>query len=132
MNTKINLSLKDIISHAYREVEYYRLLFDACGIDKKNDLTMQDFEQIPFLTRDELQKDESRFLAERYQFFPWNEKLELRRTLSSKGHMMKIYWDSDNNSKSRDCLSYLREEWRNISQPLKVCSFTVHYMQAIS
>ncbi|MCL2248947.1 MAG: hypothetical protein FWC13_06725 [Oscillospiraceae bacterium] len=115
--------LNSIISHAYKEVEYYHRLFDEKGINTEKINTMQAFEQIPFLSRDELQSDESRFIADCCQYFPWNEKLELRRTISSSGHFMKIYWSGGDNGKSTDYFNMFRKDLRNVSPLSKICSF---------
>ena len=123
MNTKVSQSLKIIISHAYQEVEYYRSLFDEHGIDESGILTMHDFAKIPLLTFDEVQKSEGRFLAEKYQFFPWIEKLELRRSSSSSGYMTKVYWDCDDNDNSNKPLANFRNRWYEIPASSKVCSF---------
>lgn len=123
MGAGVGSVLKNIISHAYHEVEYYRLLFDTHGIDGGKITTVEDLAQIPFVSRDELQKEEGRFLAKRYQKFPWNETLELRRTAGSAGHLMKVFWDHNDDARSKAFLENRRNAWYGIAPSARVCSF---------
>jgi len=123
MNNNVSSALKSIVTHVYQEVDYYRQLFDEHALDGNKTPRMQDFEQIPFLTIEELQNNESRLLANKYHFFPWTNKLELRRNSSFSGYLTKIYWDYNDNDNSNRLLANIRNKWYKTSESSKVCSF---------
>ena len=116
-------ALNDIILHAYNETDYYRQLFDEREICANGIKTKEDLASIPFLTRDELQEKESIFLAKQYHKFPYKAKLQLRRAITTSGHIMKIYWDEDDDISSATNLSKLRNEWYKINEGMNFCAF---------
>jgi len=120
---KTKTALNKMVLHAYNETAYYRELFDESGIDANKIITLGDLSLIPLLTKDELQKDEGRFLAEQYWNFPYNEKLLLKRAVCSTGHLMKAYWNSDDDILSKELVDKLRSKWHGIEPTAKMCSF---------
>jgi phenylacetate-CoA ligase len=57
--------LKTLLHHAYSTVPYYRDKFDSLGINHEDIKTWGDFEQIPLLSKEEIQGNQDRFLSSR-------------------------------------------------------------------
>ena len=116
-------ALKHIVSHAYNETDYYRQLFDSAkiNIEKINEVT--DLSAIPILTRDDILEKESSFLAKPYNKFPDKDRLLLKRGLCTSGHIMKIYWDENDEARFLENLQNLRKEQYGIDTESVVCSF---------
>jgi phenylacetate-CoA ligase len=55
--------LRDMLAHAYREVPYYRKLFDSLGFKPAEFRTLADLRRLPVLTKDIVRLHQKDFLA---------------------------------------------------------------------
>ena len=58
-------TLKEIIRHSYRNVPYYRRIFDAIGLDVNDRFSPRDMTKIPFTTKDEILRNPYDFISTR-------------------------------------------------------------------
>ncbi|MBD3183896.1 hypothetical protein GF312_16550 [Candidatus Poribacteria bacterium] len=56
--------LKHLISYAYQHVLYYRNVFDQFGIIPGDIKTFEDYKNIPFLSKEDIQFNHQRFIAD--------------------------------------------------------------------
>jgi phenylacetate-CoA ligase len=57
--------LRSLVDHAWRNVDYYRRLFDGVGVDPASIRTLADLERIPITTRDDLRRAGSEAILSR-------------------------------------------------------------------
>ena len=81
--------LKKIINHCYKCVPYYKELFVEHGINPHNIKYLEDIKKIPFLTKDIINNNKNRLIAEN---FP-KKHLEYGTTGGSTGIPMGFYYD---------------------------------------
>jgi len=123
MNTIVNVSLKRIIEYAYQEVDYYRELFDNNAININSINTTDDLYKLPFLTKETVQKESLRMVANEYKRYPKNQFVEVKRTSGSTGEYLKIYWDIRNDFSSMIPVFRIRKNLYSIEPDMKYCSF---------
>lgn len=70
--------LRDLLTHAYENVPYYRRLFQGQGITPKDIATLQDLQKLPFTTRKDVQQNRGDLLAR-------NMDLDKLRSLTTGG-----------------------------------------------
>lgn len=122
MNTEIqqeDMRIGDILIHAANETEYYQKYFSACEGQKDN----YELAEFPFLTRQTVQRERSRFLGGRYQRHPDIEYLLMKRSFGVSGSPMEVYWDSRDDISSQAGLWAYRKERFGITADDKCCVF---------
>ncbi len=62
-----------LLHHAYEHVPYYKKLFKSQGITPEDIQTMQDFQKLPFLTKELVQKHASELKATNYPAYAFEE-----------------------------------------------------------
>ena len=80
--------VKNILSHSYKNVPYYRNLFDEMAINLNNIQNFNDFKIIPFLTKDIIIKNFNKLLAKNVH----NINKLLVSTGGSTGNPLKLYY----------------------------------------
>jgi phenylacetate-CoA ligase len=88
--------LKRIVSHAYKNIPYYRESFKKAGITPRDIGTLDDIERIPFLTRADIKENYDKLTPEHVS----RKELLYRTTGGSTGDPLVIF--SDLNFVSRD------------------------------
>src|SRR3954469_19588167 len=78
-----------ILNHAYTTSAYYRNLWDAAGIHPSAIASLNEFRQIPFLTKDIIKEHKSALVSQK---FPSNE-LHLSYTGGTTGTQTSFYFD---------------------------------------
>ena len=79
--------LSDLLNHSYKNVSYYRKIFELNKI-KPNDIkSIEDLQKIPFLTRETIIKNKENLKAKNYP----NHKFELKTTGGTTGNPLSIY-----------------------------------------
>ena len=79
--------LHSLLSHAYQHVPYFTRLFDTIGM-KPNDIhTIQDFQQLPFLTKELIQQNINTLKATNYK----PSQFEYTLTGGSTGFPLHFY-----------------------------------------
>lgn len=122
MNTEIqqeDMRIGDILIHAANETEYYQKYFSACEGQKDN----YELAEFPFLTRQTVQRERSRFLCSRYQRHPDIEFLLMKRSFGVSGSPMEVYWDRRDDMSSQEGLWKYRKERFHITADDKCCVF---------
>lgn len=128
MGVSVNIALKKLVEYAYNEVDYYRELFDNNSIDIGSINTKDELSKLPFLTKEIVQKESLRMVANQYKRYPKNQLLEIRRTSGSTGEYLRVYWDLKTDLKSLIPLWRVRTRFYSIEPNMKSCSFhTVNY-----
>ena len=51
--------LREVMRHAYRHAPFYRSKWDAAGLAPDDLRTLEDFERVPVVTKDELRADQA-------------------------------------------------------------------------
>lgn len=59
--------LKDLIEHAYKNVPYYRKAWDSLGLPPEKINSLKDFEKLPILTKDIVNKEYDNLIASNYR-----------------------------------------------------------------
>lgn len=83
--------IKRLVAHADTNVPFYRQRFQEAGIDPSNIKTLDDFRQIPMLTRDDIKRDLESFIAAN---FP-RDTLHRDATGGSTGEPLSFYYHTD-------------------------------------
>ncbi len=82
--------LKRILVHAYENTKFYRIRFDDCGFNPYNDISENDLDGIPFLTKDQIRDHLEELTAG--NFHP--EELHSSETGGTTGVKMRFYRDN--------------------------------------
>lgn len=123
-----NEELIKLVQYAYKDVDYYHDLFDKLNILPKDINSIDKLQLLPVLKKEYIQKNLGSFVGKKYQRYPENSDIELRRTSGSTGRYLKIYWHRKENIKSLLSLWRVRNRWYSIVPEMKFCSFfTINY-----
>lgn len=114
-----DMGIGDILIHAANETEYYQKYFSV----RKEQKDKYELMEFPFLTRQTVQRERSRFLCGRYQRHPDIEYLLMKRSFGVSGSPMEVYWDSRDEVKSQAGLWAYRKERFHITADDKCCVF---------
>lgn len=79
--------LKSLINDAYKHTKYYKKLFDELKIKPEDIRSNKDFEHIPFVTREILQKNREDFISTRFK----RKELKYATTSGTSGVPLGIY-----------------------------------------
>lgn len=79
--------LKKLLNHCYKNVKYYKFLFDENGINPDNFHSLNDLKKIPFLTKDEFKKNQNDIVAENLK----KEKVVFYSTIGTTGKPLQFY-----------------------------------------
>ena len=116
-------ALEKLLSHAYHEVEHYYKVFNHHKIDIAKIQTPSDLIQIPFLSRLKVQKEPSVFLSRCHHKFPYNQRIQIKRTFGVFGMPLRVYWDQKDESSANKSLWDFRNKWYQINSSMRMCSF---------
>lgn len=84
--------LKRVVEHAYRNVEYYRGLFDKAGLKPEDIRGLDDLQKIPVTTKEDIQGLAPEQLTARgYDL----GKCVVKHTSGSTGHPLKIFFSPE-------------------------------------
>jgi phenylacetate-CoA ligase len=59
--------LTSLLKHAYRDVPYYKSLFDSLGLDVKNGISIEEFRRIPLLNKEIITNNREKLLSARFR-----------------------------------------------------------------
>jgi len=79
--------LISLLNHAYEHVPYYKKLFKTQGITPDDIKSLHDFQQLPFLTKEIVQKYSNELKATNYSAY----KFEETSTGGSTGYLLRFY-----------------------------------------
>lgn len=85
-----NRRLREIVSHAYQTVPYYRRIFRQRGLTPTDIRTSEDLLKLPLLTRAEIKGHFRDLLSTAYR--PW--RLKFGHTSGTTGSPLKVAYDS--------------------------------------
>ncbi len=100
--------LSELLEHAYQNVPYYRRVFDERGIKPKNIQNFNDFQKVPFLTKDMVRDDLQNLVAENYA----KSKRIYITTGGSTGIPLGLYYEKGKN-RSKE-LAFMTAQWRRV------------------
>jgi len=81
--------LEKLLRHAYKNVPYYRRVFDERGLKPKNIQDFEDLRKLPCLTRGIIQENLPDLVAQNYP----RSKLQYGTTGGSTGIPLEFYWE---------------------------------------
>ena len=81
--------LGKLLAHAYQQVPYWRETFKTAGLQPQDITSYADFRQLPLLSREIIEPNLPRMLAEEYK-----DRLWLKRTGGSTGEPLTFYYDN--------------------------------------
>ena len=81
--------LSRLLHHAYKNVPYYKRIFDERGLKPKDIITIDDLRKLPYLTKDIIRKNLSDLIAQNYP----HSKLHYVTTGGSTGIPLGLYWE---------------------------------------
>ncbi len=87
-------NLKRLIDHSYKNVKYYNELFHKMEIKPEDIRTMDDFRQLPILTKEIIRKKEKDLVAKNFEEFKPRKKF----TGGSTGTPLSYYFDKQAHS----------------------------------
>jgi phenylacetate-CoA ligase len=84
------LYLNKLFKYSFRTVPFYRRNFKAAGLKKKNNLTVDQWEQVPILTRSTVQQEQKKMVS---KFMPFNHGgINRGSTSGSTGMPLKFFY----------------------------------------
>ncbi len=92
--------LREIVSHAYETVPYYRELWDQIGLRPSDVASVDDLHKLPILTRDSLIANRERLVSSRAS----RRDLRLATTSGTTGYPVSVYWDRHVSVMNNACL----------------------------
>ena len=101
-------ALSRLLDHAYENVPYYRRVFDERGLVPGDITTLNDLELLPFLTRDDLQKNLADLKARNYP----ESAFEYVTTGGSTGIPVGFYYERGT-SRAREW-AFMKTQWDRV------------------
>lgn len=95
--------LQAIISHAYHNVAFYREMFDSVGIKPGEIRNTYDLRKIPIITKEEVQKNYSKMIAEGVDI----NRCKIQSTTGSTGMPLKVCYGRKLTNYSLAVLDYV-------------------------
>jgi len=83
--------LRRLLNYAYENVPYYKRIFDEHGLSPQSVHSLEDFRQVPFLTKETVQEHKDEFVSRAYRF----DQLIPNRTGGSTGKPLQFYQDRE-------------------------------------
>ena len=115
--------LKEIVVHAYKTVPFYRKIAEINKIDIDKIDIDKDFDKLPLIDKDMVQNAQLGMLSDKYNHYPFNQEIEIRKTSGSTGKFMKIYWHNQDDRNSLMELWWIRKKYYNIFPNDRLCYF---------
>ena len=126
------LRLQELVEYAYNHVPFYRNRFENIGLEPDDIKTIQDFQKIPFLTKEEVRNNKDQLLSHR---IPKIVSPQLANTGGSTGIPLQFYREDKNLerdfaiSRSRQWYGYTTGErsfhiWAKYNEPSRISAFT--------
>jgi phenylacetate-CoA ligase len=97
--------LKKLLVHSYKNVPYYKELFDKNNIHPKDIKKLEDLQKIPITTKEDLLKNFNKFFdkTKKYNFKYYRE------TAGTSGKAMKFYLDKNCIAANLACEQYFKK-----------------------
>ncbi|WP_234816576.1 phenylacetate--CoA ligase family protein [Bacillus mycoides] len=111
-----NMQLRMLISHAYKNVQYYTELFDNFGITPDNIKDTRDLKKIPFTSKEIVKENKNKFLARNF-----NEK-NLNQTYTGGTTSAPLHFYNDSVTNEREKAFYNRI-WKKYGYQGQKCLF---------
>lgn len=105
-----NEALRNIITHAYERVPYYKRIFDRHGIQPKDIGDRNDLGKLPLLEKDPIRRDPEQLVSKKSN----PEKLEIAYTSGTTGTPLKLYQSKMLIQTAYACHAILRK-WAGVS-----------------
>ena len=100
--------LEALLNHAYQNVPYYRSVFDERGLKPADIQNLEDFRQLPFLTKAIIRENFEDLIAQNY---PKSKRLYGMTGGSTGDPLMLVY--EKGFSRARDC-AFFHHLWRRV------------------
>lgn len=107
LNDRINNEFIELINHAYKNVPYYRKIFEQKGIKVEEIKSVNDIHTLPFLTKDDLIKSKDELIASNFD----KEDLLYITTSGSTGNPVGFYVDPESTMKE---WAYTNHIWSRV------------------
>ena len=91
--------LKALISHANRNVPFYRKRFERVGLRPEDVTTWEEFSRLPILTKEDIRENQSDLVANNIQ----KDKFVAKKTSGSTGVSLRFFVDEDSLQWKRGC-----------------------------
>ncbi len=86
-----NMRLQELINHSYKNVPYWRNLFDSLGLKPNHIQTKEDLQKLPILTKETIRKNIDSMLAQNF-----TKKIFIEQHSSgSTGEPLRYYLDKE-------------------------------------
>ena len=85
------LRLQTLVRQAFENTEFYRERFEQNGLKAESVRSLEDFQRLPFLTKDDIRGNKERMIARNIP----ESKLVPRKTSGSTGVSVELYVDED-------------------------------------
>ena len=113
--------LKNLLSHAYRNCQFYTESFDKAGFHPNDFKTLEDIKKIPFLTKQDIQQHLKQLRAVNYK----DNQLLLNQTGGSTGSPLKFYVDRER-LHSRKASTFRHDRWAGWDIGVKIAVLWGH------
>jgi len=121
MKEQTLIKIDSLYRHAESTVPFYQKIGKSLGIT--NIVNSECFEQLPLVTKADIQRNPQDFLSEMYTRYPLNKDISIHRTSGSTGQYLKIYWSQAENIRSLSELWLLRKNRYDIIPSNKYAYF---------
>lgn len=100
--------LREIIEYAYKNVPYYRDLFDKIGFHPENFKSIQDIKKIPYLTKNIVREKQDQLISETFN----KKHIKIAETGGTTGMPISFYLDKRRSSLIE--MAYLEDIWSRV------------------
>lgn len=83
--------LKILVTHAYKNIPFYRDLYDQYGVDLNEIRQLEDIQKLPTISKDDIKENLNSMKAEGFSA----SKFQYHTTGGSTGKPIGLYWEAD-------------------------------------
>lgn len=99
--------LEKLLNHAYKNVPYYRKIFDERGLKPKNIQCFDDLRKLPYLTKDIFKQHFGQLIAKNLKL----RGLSITHTSGTSGKPLQFYQDASEKSKE---WAFVCHQWHRV------------------
>jgi phenylacetate-CoA ligase len=110
--------LMKIFRHSYESVPFYRRKYSEIGIHPEDIKSLEDMENIPLITKEDIKKYPNEFISERFK----KSSLVHGHTSGTTGAPLNLYWD-EHTSVFNNALDWRQKSWGGITIGDKIAVF---------
>jgi phenylacetate-CoA ligase len=99
--------LRKLLEHAYRNVAYYRMMFEERGLEPRDIQNLNDLKRLPYLTKDVFKRNFKEIVADNVVV----NNLIVNRTSGTTGKPLQFY---EEHSTLRKEMAFVRHQWTRV------------------